>query len=69
MIGWDGIGFHAIGEMISDAGSPLTFPPVSRLASGAYSPGAQLAELGLDIEWDNNDIIVWDDGSGMGWEA
>jgi hypothetical protein len=69
MIGFDGIGFHAVGELILQSGSPLTFEPVSRLTSGAYSPGTQLVELGLGIEWDNDDIMIWDDDSEIGWEA
>ena len=67
-IGFDGIGFHAIGEMITGLPAPLTLSPVSRLASGAYSPGVKLAELGADLEWDDGSIMVWDDETGIGWE-
>jgi hypothetical protein len=68
-IGFDGIGFHAIGEMITGSPAPLIYPPVSRLASGAYSAGVKLVVLGVDLEWDNGDPIIWDDDSDMGWEA
>ena len=69
MIGGDGIGFHAIGEMITGTPAPLVYRPISRLAHGSYTPGAQLATLGVGIEWDDGDIMIWDDGSEIGWEA
>jgi hypothetical protein len=68
-IGLDTIGRHAVGEMLLQSGAPLIYPPVSRLASGAYSAGVKLVVLGVDLEWDNCDPIIWDDDSDMGWEA
>jgi hypothetical protein len=68
-IGLDTIGRHAVGEMLLQSGAPLIYPPVSRLASGAYSPGAQLVTLGVDLEWDNGDPMTWDNDESIGWEA
>ena len=68
-VGLDTIGRHAVGEMLLESGAPLIYPPVSRLAHGSYTPGAQLATLGVGIEWDDGDIMIWDDGSEIGWEA
>lgn len=53
-----------------DFNPPLNFEPVSRIQSGGgIAKPAQLAVLGVSIEWDTGDIIVWDDGTDIGWEA
>ena len=69
MIGFDGIGFHAIGEMITNLSAPLTFDPVSRIVAGGWSNNrpAEVAELGLDLIWDNGDYIVCDNGDRINW--
>lgn len=71
MIGFDGIGFHAIGEMITGFGSPVTYEPISRIKTEGVNVSrvAELAVLGLGILWDDDSIIVWDDDSEIGWEA
>ena len=63
MIGFDGIGFHAIGEMITNLSAPLTFDPVSRIVAGGWSNNrpAEVAVLGVDL--------IWDDDTEIGWEA
>ena len=68
-IGLDAIGRHAVGEMLLQSGAPLTYPPVSRLASGAYSPGVKLVVLGVDLINDEGDYVVNDDGDIIGTEA
>ena len=68
--GFDAIGMHAIGEMISEFAPPLYFEPVSRIQSGGgIAKPAQLADLSVGILWDTEDEIIWDDDSGIGWEA
>lgn len=71
-IGFDGIGFHAIGEMITASAAPLVYEPVSRIMAGGFSNmrPAELVVLGVDLLWDNeDDYITWDDGDIIGWEA
>ena len=69
MIGFDGIGFHAIGEMITNLSAPLTFDPVSRIVAGGWSNGrpAEVAVLGAELLWDNDDFIVYDSGDHINW--
>lgn len=69
MIGADGIGFHAIGEMITSSSTPLTFEPVSRIVAGGFSSGrpAQVVRLGALLLWDNDDYIIWDNGDRINW--
>jgi hypothetical protein len=70
MIGMDGIGFHAVGEMILSTAAPVLYEPVSRILSGgAYIPPSQIHTLGVDIIWDNEDEMIWDNGDNIGMEA
>ena len=71
MIGFDGIGFHAIGEMITNLSAPLTFDPVSRIVAGGWSNNrpAEVAVLGVDLLWDDEQFMIWDDDTEIGWEA
>lgn len=68
-MGFDGIGFTAIGEL-GDSIPPLYYDPVSRLVSGGSmnTRPAQVAELGVDLLWDNGDYIIWDNGDRIAWE-
>jgi hypothetical protein len=69
MIGFDGIGFHAIGEMITSLSAPLTYEPVSRIVAGGWSNGrpVAVAVLGAELLWDNGDYIVYDNGDHINW--
>ena len=71
MIGFDGIGFHAIGEMITNLSAPLTFEPVSRIVAGGWSNNrpAEVAVFGVDLIWDDEQLMIWDDDTEIGWEA
>lgn len=61
------------------AGAPLSgsgettviYAPVSRIMAGGgiNSRPAELVELGVDLLWDNGDLIVWDNDENIGWEA
>ena len=70
-IGLDAIGFHAIGEMITNLSAPLTFEPVSRIVAGGWSNNrpAEVAVLGVDLIWDDEQLMIWDDDTEIGWEA
>lgn len=71
MIGFDAIGFHAVGESISVSSTPLVYEPVSRIIAGGFSNGrpVEVAVLGVDLIWDDGDFIIWDDGDNIAWEA
>jgi hypothetical protein len=71
MIGQDAIGFHAVGEGITTSAAPLVYEPVSRVMAGGFSNGrpVQVAVLGVDLIWDDEDSIIWDDEQDMGWEV
>ena len=69
MIGFDGIGFHAVGEMITNLSAPLTYEPVSRIVAGGWSNNrpAEVAVLGAELLWNNDDFIVYDSGDHINW--
>lgn len=71
MIGQDAIGFHAVGEGISASAAPLVYEPISRIIAGGFSNGrpVQVAVLGVDLLWDDEQEMIWDDGQNIGWEA
>jgi hypothetical protein len=59
---------------LAEAGAfstPLTFEPVSRIVAAGFSTGrpAQVAVLGLDLLWDDEQEMIWDDEQNIGWEA
>jgi hypothetical protein len=69
MIGFDGIGFHAIGEMITNLSAPLVYEPVSRIVAGGWGNGrpVEVVVLGAELLWDNDDFIVYDSGDHINW--
>ena len=69
MIGFDGIGFHAISEMITNLSAPLTLESVSRIVAGGWDNGrpVEVAVLGAELLWDNDDFIVYDSGDHINW--
>jgi hypothetical protein len=57
---------------LAEAGAfstPLVYEPVSRIMAGGFSTGrpAQVAVLGVDLEWDDESEMVWDNDDDMGW--
>ncbi len=72
-IGFDGIGFHAIGEMITGLSAPLVYEPVSRIIAGGWSNSrpVEVAVLGVDLidDEDPYNFIVNDNDEIIGTEA
>ena len=68
-VGFDGIGFHAIGEMITASSTPLVYEPVSRILAGGFSNGrpVQVVYLGVEIMYDSEDVITYDSGDSIAW--
>ena len=71
MFGFGHIGEFAIGQVLSSPGSPLIFEPISRIIAGGFSNGrpVEVAVLGVDLIWDDEQIMTWDDDTEIGWEA
>ena len=71
MLGFGHVGQYAIGFIQDSITAPVVFEPVSRILAGGFSNTrpAAVAVLGVDLEWDSEDWIGWDDGSDIGWEA
>jgi hypothetical protein len=70
--GYDVVGFAAVdGPTTSASSAALTLPTVSRIMAGGWSNArpAAVAVLGVDLLWDTEDIITWDDGTDIGTEA
>lgn len=71
-IGFDAIGLHAIGEMITSSSTPLVYEPVSRIIAGGFSSGrpAQVATLTIIdyILWDDGDFMFWDDDTPIAFD-
>ena len=76
MIGFDGIGFHAIGEQIDFVLPSLVYEPVSR-ATGDFTSlhfksrddyPVPITPTGDDILWDDDTQILWDDDSVIIWD-
>ncbi len=70
MLGFGHIGEFAIGYIVSII-PPLTYEPISRIIAGGFSSGrpTEVAVLGLDLIWDDEQIMTWDDDTEIGWEA
>jgi hypothetical protein len=66
-IGGDAIAANALGG----DDDTVVYSPVSRVIAGGFSSGrpTELAVLGIDLIWDDESIMTWDDGSEIGWEA
>jgi hypothetical protein len=65
-------GFDAIAALsIAEMDEVVFYQPVSRIMAGGWtnSRPAAVAVLGVDLLWDTEDIITWDDGTDIGWEA
>lgn len=67
MFGFDAIAGLAIGEM----DDTLVYAPVSRIIAGGFSNGrpVEVAVLGVDLLWDDEQEMIWDNGDSIGWEA
>lgn len=63
-------GFDAIAAIsIAEADEMVIYGPVSKLQTGGGTGSPSLAEIGLDLLWDDGDFIAWDNGDIIGWEA
>ena len=71
MLGFGHIGEFAIGFILSGLSAPLTYEPVSRIIAGGWSNSrpVEVAVLGVDLIWDTEDLMVWDDDTEIAWEA
>lgn len=79
-MGFDAIGFHAIGELITSALPPVTYNLVS-IPSGSFTsnyfqrgvatsttqPTVTTSTV-LDILWDDDTTILWDDDTEILWD-
>jgi hypothetical protein len=66
-MGLDGIGFHAIGEMI--LGAPIiVYNLVSKISASAVLASPPLVDLSLALLWDDGDAVLWDSGDAVLWE-
>lgn len=72
MIGFDGIGFHAVAEFISATTEPVVYGPFSRptgnVSSLWFKKRADYTPPGT-IDWDDDSVIEWDDSSSITWDA
>jgi hypothetical protein len=65
-------GFDAIAALsIAEMDEVVFYQPVSRIMAGGWTNArpAAVAVLGVDLLWDTEDIITWDDGTDIGTEA
>jgi len=69
MLGFGHIGQFALGFIAADSVTPLVYKPVSRIVAGGFSTGrpAQVAELGVDLEWDDESEMIWDNDNNIDW--
>lgn len=69
MMGFGHIGQFAIGFIHSGSVTPLVFEPVSRIIAGGFNNErpVQVVFLGVEIMYDSEDIITYDNGDPIAW--
>jgi hypothetical protein len=69
VLGFGALGEFALGEAVDS--TVTTYEPVSRIMAGGWSNGrpAEVAVLGVDLLWDDEQEIIWDNDENIGWEA
>lgn len=70
MIGFDGIGFHAVGELITDMTPAIEYLPVSRhtgVSASLYFKKRADYPADVSMLWDDGSEILWDDSTPIEW--
>ncbi len=81
MIGFDGIGFHAIAEMITGALPAISYNLPSRISGISqalyFQRGVEVTTTQPTVTtstvqnalWDNDTIILWDNDTNIEWDV